>query len=293
MQTKTNFRPQPSLQDSLQPLFEIVILSYNHPEHTARCVQSVLDVIKKMTIDKKIFLIHNGSEKKHTQQLMSQFDASLVEHIVIESNKGFSGGANYGLKKTFTDLDTDWILFLTNDTELVTLGPPPTESGLFSITLHKRKLNGSIDSIMGSIDLKCGQLKHIQSQSELSILSNQPNHVPYVPGTAFWIHKDIFSTTSGFDECFHTYWEDVDLSYRIYTDKKYKIDYHSSTVAIHKIGKTCHKNDFYTYFLFQRNRKRFMIKHKKASLLFWVTFIFNVLKHCKGRWHYFWRIIYE
>ncbi len=248
------------------------ILSYNHPEHTANCVQSALNFFAL----KDIFLIHNGSLPQHTQNLKNQF--SDINHIELAINKGFTGGANALLKFVFKSHAT--VLFLTNDTELTAVDfsfkNNLKDPDLFfsSIKLMKRNSN-DVDSIMGGLDPSRGQLSH-QKMNE----NQDKKLIPYIPGTAFWITKKYFEILGGFDESFHTYWEDVDFSVRaqklgleLTTDIK--------TTAKHKIGKTCHKDRFYTYHLYQRNRGRFMRKHHMTSFKFYVNYVYDLLKHSK------------
>lgn len=271
----------------LQTGYAVVVLSFNHPELTQKCVKSVI----KLGIE-SVFLVHNGSEVKNFNYLTRQFPQ--VRHIPLIKNQGFSGGANHGLHEAFKHFKQ--VLFLTNDTELVSLGLPPKQKGLFSIKLLKRKSDEKIDSVLGVIDTKNGSLKHLKSDKEVSALLNKTDNLtklPYVPGTAFWIDKDTFYQAQGFDESYHTYWEDVDLSFRLHNQNPDNIGYWPTTVARHKIGKTCHKNDFYTFFLFQKNRKKFMQKHHLAHFNFWFRFYKDVLVKSKGRWNYVWRIINE
>jgi GT2 family glycosyltransferase len=80
----------------------------------------------------------------------------------------------------------------------------------------------------------------------------------YVPGTAFLLDRESWQKLAhdgrAFDESLHTYWEDVDLSMRAHAEKV-KVAPWPAVQLLHKVGKTCHRNPFYTRFLFQRNRR--------------------------------------
>ena len=71
--------------------YAISVLSYNHPELTAKCLKSVLLYVKS----KNIFLTHNESIEKHIARLKDEF--SKINHVLIPENKAFSGGANVTL----------------------------------------------------------------------------------------------------------------------------------------------------------------------------------------------------
>lgn len=259
--------------------FAVVVLTYNHPEITSKCLASVA----LQSAMAEVFVVHNGSEEKNSKLIQKNYPQ--LTHLFLSENRGYTGGANFGLREAFKKYEQ--VLFLTNDTELIQL-PQNIPPYFSSVTIQKRNTH-LIDSILGFVDLKKGHLKHLKEESDLTQL---PTQNFYIPGTAFWMDQQTFEKLNGFDETFHTYWDDVDLSYRA-TLQNITLNYSKDTVVKHKIGKTCHKNAFYTYYLFQRNRKKFILKHNLQSFSFWARFLFDITKYCKYRFNYLWRIIYE
>lgn len=223
----------------------IVILSFNHPEITARTVRSALP------FQLPIFLVHNGSIAGHREKLKIEFPS--ISHLEMESNKGYSGGVNFGLVNAFKAFE--WAIFLTNDTELLHLGQLPDTPALIAPQIFFRKLN-RVDSMGGTFNPIIGKLKHIKSSSyKISKLEYF-----YVPGTAFILHRDIYFKINQFDESLHTYWEDVDFSMRVQLSKSL-IYFNPEFQVLHRVGKTCHDNPFYTTYLYQRNRKKISWKY--------------------------------
>lgn len=229
----------------------IVILSYNHSQLTTECVDSVL----QLTTEIPLFLIHNGTDKKQKEYLYKKFTSSQVIHLDIAVNKGFSGGANHGLTAALKAYN--WVLFLTNDTLLKELPKPDyfnkLQSGQYApLILVKR--NQKVDSLGGAINPNKGHLYHIKSQEDFQkIKTAQKNEYVYIPGTAFVIDQKTFFTSKGFDEKLGTYWEDVD--YSLYLQKNnHHLGVLPEVIIEHKIGKTCHKDSYYTTYLFHRNR---------------------------------------
>jgi GT2 family glycosyltransferase len=221
-----------------------VVLSYNHPELTARTLQSVL----KVTSSHLITLVHNGSEAPHVQKLRTQFPQ--VEHLVFKSNRGYSGGANRGLAHVFQK--KLWALFLTNDCELQTLPVSlPEQPGLFAPKIEIRK-TGRTDSLGGLFHIQSARLEHCKVESEFTL--RRKDVLPYAPGTAYLIHRYVFLDSGGFDERLGTYWEDVDFSVRV-QQRGWPLSLISEIKIHHGIGKTCHKHREYTLYLYQRNRK--------------------------------------
>ncbi len=242
--------------------YQIVILSYNHPDLTAKTVQSVIDLHFPQD---QICLVHNGSEAKNVQSLQTHYP--LIEHLIIKENKGYTAGANFGLRQAF--LKDQHVLFLTNDTEALCLPDLfPEKMDLFSILIFKRN-SQVVDSISGLVNLRTGALSHVRGVADLK--SNKYLK-SYIPGTAFGITDQAFKVLNGFDESYHTYWDDVDLSLRAH-QSNLTVGYDLRFQVKHKIGKTCHKHRFYTLYLFQRNKKRFLNLYSESRL----SYLFHYL----------------
>jgi GT2 family glycosyltransferase len=229
--------------------FAIAVLSYNHPELTSRCLNSILALGRVQP--EQIFLAHNGSLPQHRDRLITAFPK--IHHLILEQNKGFSGGANSLLQQAFTV--SSWVFFITNDCELISLGVVPDREGIYAPQIFLRKTD-RMDSVGGAIHLESLSLSHCKSETEFLGSS-----IKYIPGSAFWISKSVFDRLRGFDEGFGTYWEDVDLSYRaMHMDISLGLD--PSTKIRHGSSKTTGKHKDYTLFFFQKNRLRFFSKHR-------------------------------
>lgn len=273
----------------MAPQYEIVILSYNHPQLTTQTIQSVLNLSFPAN---KIHLIHNGSLPQHTETLRTTFPQ--INHLIMPQNKGFSGGANFGLLEVFKK--TENILFLTNDIEVFELPLKfPENLDFFSIYILKRNTS-HVDSVIGAIDLKKGHLSHIKDLTHL-----KPKQTTYIPGTAFGITKQAFDRLQSFDESLHTYWEDVELSLRAH-QMGLRLGSCDWFKIKHKIGKTCHKDRFYTLFLFQRNRKRILKKYGTGLFRFYCLYAYDMVKivshllrgpNKKANLQLWWKAVYD
>ena len=254
----------------LETNYSIAVLSYNHPDLTAATVDSVL---RSGFTPQKTYLIHNGSELKHQNILTAKFPQ--INHLILNENLGFSGGANFAFAEIFKTEER--ILFLTNDTEILHIKQEfPLDLDFFSISVLKRN-SKNLDSIIGTVNLKTGHLAHVRSTADLQ---NLPQYIrTYIPGTAFGITKKTYVSVGGFDESFHTYWEDVDLSLRAHASiAGLRIGFDEGFQVKHKIGKTCHKHRFYTLYLFQRNRKWLLNKFGTAPLQFYFHFVLDMAR---------------
>lgn len=269
----------------MNDFFRVVILSFNHPEITQRCVNSVL---KLGILPERVILVHNGSDKNFIQYLHKKLPA--IQHLTLDKNLGFTGGANAGMRLGFSQ--TEWVYFLTNDTEALSLPSQiPREAALLSPLVHRRKVS-VIASRLGLFDPRWGELRHLQNAGDFAKL---PLHgYLYAPGAGFLIPKIIFTETGGFDEALHTYWEDVDLSVRV-QKAGFQVKHDPKLSLIHFVGKTCHKKPFYTTYLFQRNRKivsfRYLEKRYRGFLLLILLkdFFFNTIRLAMARrWKDIW-----
>ncbi len=252
----------------MQPNYAVVILSYNHPALTSLTVQSVIEIGFP---ESQIFLVHNGSQINFVDELKNNF--KNVNHLVQYKNKGYTGGCNFGLSEVFKIFPHAFLL--TNDTEAIALPTAFPEDHSFVSGLILKRKTEQIDSVAGALNVRTGQLKHIKSFYELKNLKKYERL--YIPGTAFGITEKCFSALAGFDESFHTYWEDVDLSLRAH-QLGFKVGFLEDFKLRHKIGKTCHKDRFYTLYLFQRNRRKLMKKHGLHNLQFMAYYSYDMLK---------------
>lgn len=264
--------------------FCILILSYNHPEITARAIQSAL----KFVSSEIIFLIHNGSETRH--QLKLQNDFPSLNHLILDTNKGYSGGVNFGLKQVFS-FGYDWAFLLTNDCQLIKLNTPSNDSITFlnpsfiAPMIWRRKI-GIADSLAGRFNPNKAHIYHLRSEEDFR--KNNQFEFNYIPGSAFWIHRKIFELTGALDESLGTYWEDVDYSVRVLKSGGL-LNFDIKTELLHQVGKTNHKDPFYTSYLFLRNKavvsRRYChgffnkLNLEFVLLSFFCMFLFKTLKN--------------
>ena len=113
-----------------------------------------------------------------------------------------------------------------------------------------------IDSFGGYFDTKTLSLQHYPRQTCLWRCQRITNTFR----TAFYLTKNSFYKLGGMDETFHTYWEDVDFSFRARGTRLRMVRGFGVDIS-HMVGKTCHKKTIYTTYYFQRNRIKFAKKH--------------------------------
>ena len=226
----------------------VVVLSYDRSTLTERCLQSIFQLhehSRQVSLN-NVFLVHNGSTRSTVHRLQQLFPQ--IQHLILEKNVGYAGGANHGLKIALQN--HPWAVFLSNDCQILNWPELPSTPKLCAAQVFRRKI-GHIDSMGAKFSPLGGRLRHCRSEKEF--LQRSPLWTPYVPGSAFAVHREVFLATGGFDESLFTYWEDVDLSQRT---RRAGLELHlcKEWQVVHGVGKTCHGKSLYSIYYFQRNR---------------------------------------
>lgn len=241
------------------------VLSYNHPNLTERSVRSLESELP-------VVLLHNGSDPKNVAHLNTHLTSII--HLSLPSNRGFAGGASYLLDQAFQK--ANWVLFLSNDCELQSKDvQPPDAPGIYAVQILRRN-SGKMESLGGLYFPKEGRLRHCRNRTEFE---ESKEALKYIPGAAFWMDRSSWQRLKGFNKNLHTYWEDVEISIRA-QQLKIQIGIHPQTVVRHGIGKTCHKDAYYTAYLYQRNRCWMSRRNTQGSkrIQFLVQFFVDQIK---------------
>jgi GT2 family glycosyltransferase len=225
-----------------------MVLSYNHPDLTARAVESAL----RHWPYESTYLVHNGSLSKNIELLKVRFPA--IRHIHIRENRGYSGGVNAGLTEVFKL--NSWAVVLTNDCELLTRPSLPATPSVSFPKIFRRKTT-MLDSFGGFFEPHLAKIGHHRENPGAKSYF-------YAPGSALAVHRNVFQHVGCFDETLVMYWEDVDWSMRV-KEAGFNFNGDESWHVRHGIGKTCHKDPLYSLYYFQRNRKRVSWKYSSRA----------------------------
>lgn len=273
--------------------YGIGILSFNHPELTKKCVTSVL----KSGFGGPIFLFHNGSGLETVDKLRSLFPD--IQHVEIAENKGFADGANRLIEHVLESCD--WILFTTNDCELLSLPTNmPRDSGIYSCQMLYRNSH-RVSSIYGEWDYTRGKLTHAKNLDSFGAAAVDgkfmlgPKKFMYIPGAAFWLDQATWRLGPRFDTELHSYWEDVKWSLEMQM-AGVKLGISMDTKLTHAGAKTTSKNPIYSGYYFPRNRwiitcwayeNNFVTRSKyiQACVYFYYSVFVTFIGHLIfGRW---------
>src|SRR5687768_13002001 len=92
-----------------EPLVSIITVNYNQADVTC----AMLESLKRLTyINIEVIVVDNASKENPAAKIKAAFPSAQL--IISETNLGFAGGNNLGIKAA----KGDYFFFVNNDTEL-------------------------------------------------------------------------------------------------------------------------------------------------------------------------------
>ena len=251
----------------MDPLVYIIVLNWNGIEHLPVCLGSLQ---KLAYSNKKILMVDNNSTDGSQDFVRREFPG--VEIIRNRKNIGFSPANNVGMRCAL-ERNADYISLLNNDmevdsgwiTELVaaaendrTIGACATKMLYF----YNRDIIQGIGICLNRIALAWDYLNGRYDLEDIKI----DGEVLGSCGGAFFARADVLRKTGLFDPAYFTYYEDVELSMRIW-DEGYRIVTVPSARVYHKFAATMVENSRWKNYLILRNRLRLILKCFPAPML--------------------------
>lgn len=195
----------------------IITINYNNSENTIGLLESLKNQTDK---DFDVIVVDNNS--KDVDQLMDyKTSENNIIYIKNDSNLGFSGGNNVGIRKALelwkadpdASVGAGWVLLLNNDTlpesHLIEYLRTNLESreGIVGLPLNE----GNKVAYAGKIEWLKPTLPHITT---LNVVMTKSVDKLYAIGGAMLIHKDVFNRIGLLDENYFLYFEDADFCQR-------------------------------------------------------------------------------
>jgi len=254
------------LKKNKKTQIELFILNYNGENILKKCVDSFKNSLDNFS---DITLIDNGS-KDNSVKIIKKYP---FNKIVMNKNRGFSGGFNYGIKSR--NSRAEWYCLISND--VLCLNEDflnifrKESSNLKKVGVIGCELILPDDKIqMTGCNLKFNGF----TQPYLTyVKSRKPTfEVDMICGAIFFIKRSVWGALGGFDEIFRPYFsEETDLCMR--TKKLgHKVFKSKKLVFRHNHGQTIKKDNWGTSFVVSRkNIGTFKLLHYP---LFWLPFSF-------------------
>ncbi|MBS3140778.1 glycosyltransferase family 2 protein [Candidatus Woesearchaeota archaeon] len=240
----------------------IVIPSFNRKDDLERCINSILSQNYE---DYEIIIVDNGS-KDGTREFLKNLKQKLnsrLKLILNSSNIGASEARNQALRI----ITSKYVLFLDSDAELKSENTLQLMLNLMESNERKKigQLGGEI--INGKIRLGNSERNGDGLFSWFDSLKMK--ETDYVPTSNCIMPLSLLKELGGFDPYYIYGYEDNDLGWRV-RKKGLKCIMDDKIAAYHHVSNTGRTSNF---FLFHKNRIRFLIKKEKFYFLIFLPLI--------------------
>ncbi len=271
---KRGLYPRKQLTD-----LSIVIVNYNTPDYTAKCVDSVLQ--NPPSASYEIVLVDNASSDASADRLAQRYPT--IKIIYSPKNTGIAGGNNLGIRAS----EGRRILLLNNDTIVL---PGVLDSAMRFLDQHPEAggVGGRLVNPDGTFQSSyvdfatLSQLFLITTKLGTLISSHYPSHGPSDKtqevdwiSTAFMLfRRDALDGVGLVDEEYFIYSDEPDLQYRL-KRAGWKIFYSPDLQTIHYGGKSLtpwkRRRMVYRGYLLFFSKHRSIADHLLLRAMFAVT----------------------
>lgn len=205
-------------------LLTIVIVTYKSDLFIDDCINSIYKY-NDLGDNIKIIVVDNSPID---YPMLNRCIPLYKDVVFVENSKndGFGAANNIGAKL----IDSEYILFLNNDTELV--------EPIFSSIIDEFKNDNKIGCV-GIHQLGKGKSYFIRDCINLSRKERNEKtyneRIHFLSGAFLFFTREAFEITGGFDENIFMYYEESDILNRL-IEKGYKSKYINELKFVHKIG---------------------------------------------------------
>lgn len=239
----------------------IIILNWNGLGFTKKCLASIKS--KTTSPDYEIIVVDNGSCAKEVQELKKMRAKKAIDKLILnESNRGFSGGNNQGIKAA----EGDYLFLLNNDTiltenwlaELVKTAEKDPKIGVVGPNIESCCQPGVVFG-GGYVDAS-GAARHSYSKEECD--------AEQVGGAALFFKRAVLKKIGGLDEGFNPiYFEETDFCARA-RKAGFRVVFTPKSKVIHFEGGIMKKQPGKRAFVsINKNRVRYMLLHFSLGML--------------------------
>ena len=245
----------------------VIVVNWNSGHDLEKC----LDALKNQTrLPKQIIVVDNASSDDSLVGIEEKF--SHIELIRLDANTGFAHANNLGVKKV---KDCAWVAFLNPDAFaapdwLKNLFKSAEQNPDFAFFGSHMLRHGVEDELDGT-----GDVYHVSGLAwrrdhGLNASANKrvSGEVFSACAAAAMIRTDVFLEVGGFDENFNSYFEDVDLGFRIRLSG-HRCFYVANAEVLHVGSGSTHRESDYAVYHGNRNLIWAYVKNM-PDVLFWV-----------------------
>ena len=243
------------------PVVCVIVLSWNGGAVLKECLASLREQQRRTA---RVIVVDNGSSDGSQDLVRREFpEMTLIEN---GRNLGFGEGNNVGIRAaigagaTYVALlnqdaraDPEWVDALVRAADAdATIGAVAARLMLHT---HRTLLNGA--GVMMNLSGCAWDRGFARADGQQW---REPREVLAATGGAVLYRTEALRRVGLFDAGYFAYYEDVDLSVRLW-DAGYRIVYAPDAVVTHRFSFTLGDESFGKILLIQSNRWRFILKH--------------------------------
>lgn len=274
--------------NKFKPHVTFIVLNYNTPHLTNKCIQSIFDNTTYKNFE--IIICDNHSPNFRMNQFDKHLNNSKVRLVRTPRNYGFGGGFNYVLKQVSTDyvylLNSD-VCLLNNHLEVILPFYQKNKNvGIVSgqLQLPNDKLVGNFKHYLSIwlLVFGSGLLRNLRpcAYPKVKGYKQKPIKVPVLSGATLFIPYKRFKEIGFFDNDFFLYYEEEDISRRL--QKKQLFSYLLPKAKFSHIGGQSTTNNFIAHKESLISLKLLLNKHFSSieGQLIWWFYILKEIKRC-------------
>lgn len=246
----------------MQPKVDIIILNWNGWQDTIACLESIFRNDYK---NYNIIVVDNFSTNDSVDRIRNWAlkEKHKINLLKVDSNRGFAGGNNVGIKFALSQDHPSYIWLLNNDTiimkdslaKVVAKAITDKTIGICGSKLLYYQNPSQIQALGGTYNKYFGTSRFI-------IKPEQLYHMDYVVGAAMLVSKEFLETIGLLNEEYFLYYEELDWAVR--AKGKFKLACATDSVVYHKEGASTGGNNR------SKNKKSYMADYYsiRSRLLF-------------------------
>jgi len=252
--------------EGMVPMVSVIILNYNGMKFIEQCLSSIF-LTNYPSLE--VILVDNASKDGSRELALSLFGGRRGFRLISSSlNLGIPGGYNLGARNSIgvyliflnndTAVESDWVIELIRSiskdrgigaaqSKVLALGNPD----LLDCA------GGFLDPLV--IPWERGAGKVDSGQYDMS------DDIFYAKGTAIMVRRDVFFRVGGFDDTYVSYFEETDLSWRIWLNGL-RVVFVPTSIIYHAGGGTMRsvpRPD--VYFRYRRNQLLTLLKNYNGT----------------------------
>lgn len=256
----------------------IIVLNWNGASDTLACLGSLKNLLP-VSQPHSIVVCDNGSTDDSLRRITAYIQESEVSNLTLvrsESNLGFAGGMNLGMRHALADPDTEFLWLLNNDTvvepaalrHLVEKMQNTPDIGMCGSTLLYFEQPDVIQAVGGRFNSWLAVSRHVLGHEPYSPTlcdTVDERTLDYVVGASLFVRRSVVDRIGLLAEDYFLYCEEIDWATRM---KRlipyYRIGYEPQSRVWHKEGAATGANELagktYSYFsdfFFITSRLRF------------------------------------